>query len=148
VPQTNSDNFPLTVGTAFYVRHNVDLNPLTVTFVGEVAQGPLTVTMVPGTSFIGSKVPQAGFVEDLGLAPGLGDILQRWLPNSTGLPFPPGKYIDYANDEFGNTWSQTTAGPAYGVTDPAKGPSIGVAEGFFYRNLSGTAVFTRNFTVQ
>jgi hypothetical protein len=145
---TNADNYPLPVGSAYFVQHQVDLNPLTITYVGEVAQGPLTVTILPGLSMIGSKVPQAGFIEDLGLIPGLGDVLERWQANNTFFPLPQGRYVDYGNDEFTGLWSQTTGGGTFGTTDPNKGPSINVAEGFLYRNLAGTVTWTRNFTVQ
>jgi hypothetical protein len=117
-----------------------------VTYVGEVMQGVLvnTPSSTPKISFLGSKVPQGGFAEDLGIVPGLGDQITRFQPNGAGS----GRLVDYENDEFANTWSQLTGGGAYGVTDSAKGPTINVAEGFFYKNNSGTATWTRSFTVQ
>jgi len=95
-----------------------------------VPQGNLTNTLPLGYSLVGSKVPQAGFVEDLGVNPGLGDQVLR---------FSNGGFVTYANDEFDNTWNNGA--------DPAKGPSIAVGEGFFYRNLAGTATFIRNFSI-
>jgi hypothetical protein len=133
----NGANTPLPNGSAYFIR-----NPgatLTVTYVGEVPQGSLVHTL-PALGLyglVGSKVPQAGFVEDLGIVPGPGDQILRFVNNGSG----GGGFSAYANDDFDNTWSGAGA-------DINKGPSVAVGEGFFYRNLSGTATWTRNFTVQ
>ena len=116
--------------------------PFTNTYVGEVMQGNLSVTLNPGFTLLGSKVPQAGFYTDLG-----GNANQATLGlDDTIYRFAGGNFVLYNNDLFGSGWS----GPgAVGVDYTApKGPLIKVAEGFFYRNVSGNATFTRNFTVQ
>jgi len=65
----------------------------------------------------------------LGVAAGLGDTIYK---------FSNGGFVSYVNDEFGGGWS----GPA---VDPVNGPTIDVAEAFFYNNVAGTATFTRVF---
>jgi hypothetical protein len=119
-------------GAGFFIK-----NPnaaYTNTFVGEVLTGNLTNTPVAGYSLIASKVPQAGFVADLGLSAGLGDTIYMW--NGAG-------FIGINNDEFGGGWSPT---PPFTV-DNVKGPQIGVAQSFFYKNIAGTATWERNFTI-
>lgn len=123
-------NTPLPNGTGYFVR-NLSQTPFTITYVGEVPQGNLTNALPAGYSLVGSKVPQAGFVEDLGVVPGLGDSVLR---------YQNGGFTTYINDEFDNTWSGAGA-------DVNKGPSVRVGEGFFYRNLAGTATWVRNFSI-
>jgi hypothetical protein len=41
-------------------------NDVTITFVGEVMQGTLTTSMVPGLQIVSSQVPQAGTLKELG----------------------------------------------------------------------------------
>jgi hypothetical protein len=122
-------------GEGYFVR-NLSTTPFTITFVGEVPQGNLTNTLALGYSLQGSKVPQAGFVEDLGVVPGPGDQILRYVNNGSG----GGSFFPYENDEFDNTWSGVGA-------DAAKGPNVKVGEGFFYRNLSGVGRWTRNFSI-
>lgn len=126
----NGGNTQLPNGTGYFIR-NVSAAPFTITYVGEVPQGNLTNTPGAGYSLLGSKVPQGATIEDLGVVPGAGDQVLR---------FANGGFITYVNDEFDQTWS----GPG---ADPAEGPSIAVGEGFFYRNLSGTATWVRNFSI-
>jgi hypothetical protein len=127
----------LSPGKGYFVR-NVSGGPYTNTYVGEVLQGTLTVTLGSGFTLVGSKVPQAGFYTDLGgnadqTTFGLDDTIYR---------FAGGNFILYNNDLFGGGWSGGPPAP-----DTAKGPLIGVAEGFFYRNVSGNAAWVRTFTV-
>jgi hypothetical protein len=117
-------------GAGYFIR-NTAPTPFTVTFVGEVPQGVVSNFIGSGYTLIGSKVPQAGFIQDLGVSSGGGDQVLR---------FANGNFVTYSKDEFDLTWS----GPG---ADSAKGPNVGVAEGFFYRNLSGSATFVRNFTI-
>jgi hypothetical protein len=123
----------LAPGTGYFVR-NVSGAPVTNTYVGEVLQGALSIPLPSGFTLVGSKVPQAGFAADLGVAAGLDDTIYR---------FAGGNFLLYNNDLFGSGFPNTLPS-----CDPVKGPAIGVGEGFFYRNVSGTASFTRNFTVQ
>jgi hypothetical protein len=51
-------------GQGVFVR-NPTATPLTITFVGEVMQGTLTVPMVAGLQIVSSKVPQAGTPAEL-----------------------------------------------------------------------------------
>jgi hypothetical protein len=126
----NGANTPLPNGKGYFIR-NLSTTPFTVTYVGEVPQGNLTNALAAGYSLVGSKVPQAGFVEDLGINPGLGDSV---------LKYRNGGFVTYINDEFDNTWGGAGA-------DVNKGPSVAVGEGFFYRNLANTATWVRNFSI-
>jgi hypothetical protein len=126
-------NAPLPPGKGFFFR-NTTGSPITNTFVGEVKQGALSVPMTPGYNLLGSPVPQAGFVMDLGVNAVPADYVYLW--NGSGL-------LGSFYDDLDTTW-----GAIGGFTvDPVRGPLINVGQGFFYRNISGTATFTRNFTV-
>jgi len=60
-------------GQGFFLQ-NVAATPITITFVGEVPQGDLSVQYPAGFSLLGSQVPQAGKVEtDLKLPAKSGD---------------------------------------------------------------------------
>jgi hypothetical protein len=118
-------------GKGYFIR-NPNATPFTVTYVGEVPQGSLTNNPGSGYTLLGSKVPQQAFLQDLGVTSGNSDQVLR---------FANGGFVTYIKDEFDGTWSGIGA-------DPVKGPNIKVGEGFFYRNLSGSATWVRNFTVQ
>jgi hypothetical protein len=124
-------NLNLAPGTGFFVN-----NPgtsYTNTFVGEVLQGSLSNSVPLGYTLTSSKVPQAGFTLDLGLNAQPGDYVYMWNGNN---------FVAIFYDDLGGAWN-----PAAGFTvDPAKGPLVGVAQSFFYRNVAG-GTFTRNFTV-
>jgi hypothetical protein len=126
----------LSPGKGFFFKNTSGLS-ITNTFVGNVLQGTLTVPVPPGLNLVASKVPQDGFVVDLGLAatPGHNSIL-LW----DGASFQPSDF-----DEFDSTWSAAT-----GFTvDPVKGPLITNARGFFVKgDGSSTATWVRSFTVQ
>jgi len=105
---------------------------VTVTFVGEVSQGPvgnpLVTTLPKGLSIRSSKVPQAGTATDLGLVGAEGDTLYQY--NNTGSAATSGYKISVVQDgEFG---------PALG--------SLKVGEAFFYKSISG-GTWTRTFSV-
>jgi hypothetical protein len=123
----------LSPGTGFFVN-----NPgpaYTNTFVGEVMQGNLTNNVPAGYTLTASKVPQGGFTQDLGLNAAFGDFIYLW----DGSGFVATFYDDLAGE-----WT-----PAAGFTvDPAKGPQVGVAQSFFYRNVTGAGTWVRSFTVQ
>jgi len=121
-------------GTGYFVR-NVSASVFNVTYVGEVPQGNLTNILASnGAAYTltGSKVPQQGFVVDLGAIASNNDRVLRW--DTTVQNF-----VTYTKS-FGS-W------PNNATSDPVKGPLIKVGEGFFYRNVSGTARFERSFTV-
>jgi len=123
----------LSPGKGFFVKNPGA--PFTNTFVGTVLQGNLVNTPVVGYSLIASKVPETGFVKDLGLNAGLGDTIYMW--NGAG-------FIGINNDEFGGGWP-----PTAGFTvDNAKGPQVKVGESFFYKNVAQTVTWVRDFTVQ
>jgi hypothetical protein len=109
-------------------------SPYTVTFVGEVAQGTLVNTPANAFSLRSSKVPQTGTVGALGLVPGLGDVIFRF---DSAIQ----NYLSYTFDDIDGVW--VSGSPV----DPANGPSVDVAEGFFYQNNAGTATWTRVFNV-
>jgi hypothetical protein len=123
----------LAPGTGFFVN-----NPgaaYTNTFVGEVPQGNLVNAVPAGYTLTASQVPQTGFTQDLGLNAVPGDYVYLWNGNN---------FVAVFYDDLGGEWN-----PAAGFTvDPAKGPQVGVAQSFFYRNISGTGTFVRSFTVQ
>lgn len=123
----------LSPGKGFFINNGGA--PFTNTFVGEVLTGNLTNSLPVGYTLVASKVPQAGFVQDLGLSAVEGDTVYMW--NGTG-------FIAIKLDEFGGGWPAT---PPFTV-DTAKGPFIGVAQSFFYQNGgTGTPTFIRNFTI-
>lgn len=109
----------------------------TITIVGEVPQGTLNTTIPSGFSIRSSQVPQAGAVEDLGLVPGNTDTIFRFIPNIQN-------YAQYTVDEFSGDWVANTGGFP---VDPAKGPTVGVGEAFWYNSSAGTATWSRTFTV-
>ena len=122
----------LAPGTGFFVRNPGA--PYTNTFVGEVPQGSLSNNVPVGYTMTASQVPQAGFTKDLGLNALPGDFVYMW--DGSG-------FVAIFYDDLSAEWS-----PAAGFTvDPVKGPQVGVAQSFFYRNIAG-GTFVRSFTVQ
>jgi hypothetical protein len=97
----------------------------TITFVGEVPQGSLSVALPAGLSLIGSPVPQAGVLDaDLGLAPEIGDTVFKWDTATQG----------YVSATYLGAWSDEAVA------------TIDVAEGFFYSSTSGGS-WDREFSV-
>jgi hypothetical protein len=97
----------------------------TITFVGEVPQGSLSVALPSGLSLIGSPVPQAGQLDtDLGLAPEVGDTIFKW--DTTAQ--------DYVSSTYLGVWSDAAAA------------TIEVAEGVFYSSSSDKS-WDRDFSV-
>lgn len=104
--------------------YNATASPLTITFVGEVKQGALSTTVVPGFQFISSQVPQAGTVSALGYAPADGDVLYKW----------DNGFSAYTWNLFGdNTW------------DPAE-PTLDVGQSALLFSKAGGA-WNRTFNV-
>jgi hypothetical protein len=112
-------------GEGFFVQNN-GTAPLTITLVGEVPQGALTISLVAGLNLVASKVPQeGGLVAALGYTPVEGDIVFQW---DTATQ----KYKDPNAFEFG----------AWGAGDPV----LKVGEGFFLQK-GAAGSWTRNFSV-
>lgn len=105
---------------------NVDVNPLTLTFVGEVPQGTLGNPLPSGYAIRSSMVPQAGGVDTLGIVPGAYDEIYKY-----GV----GGYTLFQYDPDVPGWQPTV-------------PAVSVGESFFYNNVNASNYWVRNFTVQ
>jgi len=105
---------------------------LTVTFVGEVPQGTLSVSLPPGFSIVSSPVPQAGTAADLKLTSvGVqGDKVYKWDPAGK-------KYVSAAFDDIVGDFALANGSPV----------SFGVGEAFFYQNSKAQKSWTRTFNV-
>ncbi len=124
----------ITNGQAFFFLNNSG-SPVNITFVGEVPQGTVNNALVPGFNMVGSKVPEAGFLADLGLVSTDGDLVYK---------FKNGNFAGYFKDEFGGGWASSEPD-----VDNVKGPNLNVGEGMFYfrSDLNGVPTWNRNFTV-
>ncbi len=124
-------------GEGAFVRLPGGTPNTTVTFVGEVPQGTLTVTLNTGLQIVSSKVPQAGTATALGLAGEINDRLFHFYetdPDGAG-PIAAQAYRISTFDEFDNAWV-----PALN--------ELAVGEAFFYqRAAAGSASWTRTFSV-
>jgi hypothetical protein len=125
----------ITNGQGFFFL-NPNPTPTTITFVGEVPQGALSSAFTPGFTMLGSKAPEAGFIENLGLVAPDGDTVFR---------YKAGAYQTYIKDEFGGGWSGSDSD-----FDAVKGPNLKVGEAMFYyrSDINGAPTWNRNFTVQ
>jgi hypothetical protein len=93
--------------------------PFTMTFVGQVPQGAVTNTLLPGFNLVSSIIPQTGAVDtDLGLAPGFNDVVYNWSTSGQA----------YAS---GDIW-QTIGGPGFWSYANGVAPTNTVGTGFFY----------------
>jgi len=101
---------------------------VTVTFVGEVPTGTLTVDLPAGLSIRSSKVPQAGTATELGLVGAEGDTIYQY--NNTGTPATSGYKISRVED---------------GEWGPALTP-LKVGEAFFIKKVA-PATWTRTFNI-
>jgi len=103
-------------GTGYFLRVTA---AATVTYVGEVPQGALTIPLVAGFNLVGSKVPQAGkLTTDLGYTPADGDLAYtfavtgytvyqydgEWLPTEPTLKVGEGLWIRKA---AAGSWTRT-----------------------------------------
>jgi hypothetical protein len=112
-------------GEGFWLR-NPGSEDLTITLVGEVPQGTLSMDLAEGFNLVSSMVPQAGgLVADLGFTPGDGDTVYTYDP-ATG-------YFISAWDELFGEWDNGE-------------PQIGVGDGFWIRSAAG-GTWTRDFSV-
>lgn len=122
----------LTPGKGFLLN-NVG-GSLTLTFVGEVQQGDVTLAIPTGNGCYGTTTPQA---LELSATNGFPQIANNWvhLFDTVGV-----KYIDYVND--GTTWLDPSLG-----TPVVVAPAIG--QGYFIENTeANNNNWVRNFTVQ
>jgi len=124
----------LNPGEGFFVKN--PSNDLTLTFVGEVLQGTLTVDFPAVNNLVGNKFPDTGLM--------------------TSMQFtnvPAGNRVLLWNETLQAyaTYTKTTTS---WLPPPGAGPSLGVAEGFFQQNLTnngiwnGPSSWVRNATVQ
>jgi hypothetical protein len=101
----------------------------TLTFVGEVEQGALSVTTPAGTYVVRSSVvPQAGLVStDLGYPPEPSDTILKWNGGWSASVFDPDDLVFYPTQ-----------------------PTFGVGEGMMIKKTPASTIpaWVRNFTVQ
>jgi hypothetical protein len=112
----------------------------TLTLVGDVPEGALTVDIPPQFSIISQMVPQSIAVNENGLGAeaipaSIGDQILFWDNQTQG--FKPS--VDYNGPAFGG-WTDANFSPV--------DPTPGVGESFFYNSgAASTVQWTRNFTV-
>jgi hypothetical protein len=130
---TPADVAKLTVvpGEGVFVQ-NPGTTPLNITFVGEVPQGQLDTTLVPGYQIVSSQVPQAGDLTALGYTPADGDKVYQFITNDTD-PTKNQKYYISQYDELGAAWA------------PALKP-LDVGEAVFLQKVTA-GKWSRNFNV-
>jgi hypothetical protein len=118
-------NTELAPGNGVYVR-NPGNTTLTVTFVGEVPQGPLSNPVPQGYSIKASQVPQAGKAkDDLKLDGVAGDKIYKWDKANQA-------YVTSQYDDLDGNWSPNS--------------TYDVGEAFFlFRKNAGT--WDRTFSV-
>jgi len=130
-------NPSLNPGEGFFVRHG---NPgdFTITFVGEVLQGPASNSSLPmGRSLAGSLVPQASSPNGALAIPG----------SAPGFPLPASQMFAYKNDgSGGGVYQSRTWDEIENKWDNEDYGDITVAEGFFIDQPSVTP-WNRNFNV-
>jgi len=117
-------NMTLVPGEGAFIL-NASTAAFTVTFVGEVPQGDVSLDVPVGFSIISSKVPQAGELESLAYTPEGGDTIYRYDNAASG-------YIISNYDADFNEWD--------------KKPAVNVGEGFFIKKAKA-GKWTRNFSV-
>jgi hypothetical protein len=115
----------LNPGEGFWLR-NPGSADFTVTFVGEVPQGQLSVDLAAGFNLVASPVPQAGLVgTDLGMPVGGGDVVYTFDPAT-------GYFISTFDDLF-EEWDNGE-------------PEVAVGEGFWVKSDSAQS-WDRDFSV-
>jgi hypothetical protein len=112
----------------------------TLTFVGTVPQGTLTVSMPKGFNLVSSVVPQTGALDSaLGLTPRSGDTLYYFDPSV-------GSYGEVGWN--GTVWNTLTANTLTPPVGSSQAPTAPIGGGFFYLVTgTGTEAWTRTFTV-
>jgi hypothetical protein len=124
----------LNPGEGFWLR-NLDNAGFTLTLVGEVPQGTLTKTLLPGYNLVASMVPQAGgLMTDLGVP---AEDFNTVLLHSPTEPSPG------LNDTGSYNSYEYEAGEWFDME-----PMVEVGEGIWYRHLGSTPLdWTRDFNV-
>lgn len=122
---TPNGDATLNPGEGAFIKNNTS-QPLTITFVGEVLQGQLTVAIPAGYAVVSSMVPQAGELPSLSFPAQPGDQVFKYTPGSG--------YTSYTFDEFDLAWTPSN-------------PQVSVGEAFFSRKAA-PANWVRNFTVE
>jgi len=131
-----ASNFNMPPGQACYYFNASASTATVVTFVGQVPQGPYTVTTIPAlqNALLGSPIPIGGDMTNsttvVGLVPNNGDLLYTFNP---------------ATDNWNASSKYGTLGHKWSVDY-----QIAPGQGFFYFNSSASAALTwvSNFTVQ
>jgi hypothetical protein len=121
----------LAPGEGFFIQ-NPGTAALTITFVGEVPQGSLSVNVPNGWALMGSQVPQAARVGTMGFP--ADDFDTIYLFDSATQAYAPSYTFflgawDAANDHDAN------------------GPTIAVGNGFWTQKSNGAKAWSRSFTV-
>jgi hypothetical protein len=130
VPATNTTLNP---GEAVLIYNPASVGQFTMTFVGQVPQGNLTVQLGSGLNMVSSVVPQTGYLDtNLFLTPAVGDTMS---------------FYDPATQSFDQIyyWTPTLAWGPSGTS-----PYTAVGQGFFYyaNVASGTSEnWVRTFNV-
>jgi hypothetical protein len=116
-------NTTVTPGEGVFVKIPAGAGNKVITFVGEVPQGKLDITIPKGFSIISSKVPQAGTATSL------------------GFPATEGDQV-YVYDEAAQKY--VTSSYEFGAWD--KDPQIDVGDAFFVRT-EAAKTWTRTFNI-
>jgi len=103
-----------------------------LTFVGEVPQGAVNLTLPAGIACLGTTTPQA---LELSAANGFPQLLEAQVQYFDNVA---NDYVSYIND--GTQWLDANSGNPVTVT-----PAVG--QGWFWQNATANA-WNRNFTVQ
>lgn len=120
-----AETVTLNPGEGGFVKNNT-ASDITVTFVGEVLQGTITVDLPAGFAVRSNPIPQAGGASEIGIPAEAGDQIFQYASGAG--------YTGYTFDDLDNAWL------------PAPGPNFEVGESFFIRKNSA-ASWTREFSV-
>lgn len=138
----NADFSALVTDTAprgqSYFIYNAGANNATLTLVGEVPQGPNSITVPNNYGFLGDFVPVSQEIATNGFPIADGSTVQTW--DSVGQTYSPAL----------NGIGTPPDGPAwYNADFSAQVPfAPQVGEGFLYFTTTGSSSWNRNFTVK
>jgi hypothetical protein len=114
----------LVPGEGAFVKIPDTSEPVTVTFVGEVMQGSLSLPLPAGFSIASSQVPQADNLDNLGFPAVKQDIVYKW--DGAG-------YAPYSVNVITGAWNPEV-------------PMVEVAEAFFVKKAAAVN-WDREFSV-